>query len=282
MVSFRQALMEECKIRGYSERTQTSYLNAVNQLTTYYHQSPDTISDEQLAAYFRSLSLERNLSSATIRLQLNGMSFFYKNVLKRSFSIDIVWPKRPQRIPELLSKAEIKRIVMACQHDKYRTMFQVYYGCGLRLNELIHVKVGDIDGARRTLRIHQGKGQKDRDVVLTDSVLRVLREYWIRYRSGEWLFYSSHIVRGTPVSETSVQKAFRGAVKLAGITKQCSIHSLRHAYATHQLEGGMPLNQLQQQLGHSDIRTTQRYLHWLPELNNGTRDLLAGWLGGVR
>lgn len=277
MKSLRQALFEECKIRGYSERTQASYLYAINQLSQYYHQSPDTISDEQLEQYFRSLSLERNLSSATIRLQLNGISFFYKCVLKRGFSIDIVWPKRPQRIPELLSKAEIKRIVMACQHDKYRTMFQVYYGCGLRLNELIHVKVGDIDGARHTLRIHQGKGHKDRDVVLTDSVLRLLREYWLRYRSGEWLFYSSHIVRGTPVSETSVQKAFRGAVKQAGITKPCSIHSLRHAYATHQLESGMPLNQLQQQMGHADIRTTQRYLHWLPELNNGAKDLLAGW-----
>lgn len=166
---------------------------------------------------------------------------------------------------------------MHCRNDKYRTMFQVYYGCGLRLNELIHVKVGDIDGARQTLRIHHGKGNKDRDVVLTDSVLRLLRAYWLRYRSGEWLFYSSNIVLHTPVSATTVQKAFREAVKQAGITKKCSVHSLRHAYATHQLESGMPLNQLQQQLGHADIRTTQHYLHWLPELNNGARDLLADW-----
>ena len=212
MTPLRQALIDECKLRGYSERTRDSYLYAVTQFAKYYHQSPDTVSDEQLEQYFRSLSLDRGLSCATIHLQLNGIHFLYKYVLKRTFSIDIVWPKRPRSIPTLLSKAEVKQIVAHCRHEKYQTMFQVYYGCGLRLNELIHAKVQDIDGARQTLRIHHGKGKKDRDVILTDSVIRLLRAYWLRYHSGEWLFYSSHIVRHSPVSESGVQKAFRQAV----------------------------------------------------------------------
>jgi site-specific recombinase XerD len=278
MTPLRQALIDECKLRGYSERTRDSYLYAVTQLAKYYHQSPDTVSDEQLEQYFRSLSLERGLSSATIHLQLNGIHFLYKYVLKRTFSIEIVWPKRPRSIPTLLSKVEVKQIVAHCRHEKYRTMLKVYYGCGLRLNELVHAKVEDIDRARKTLRIHNGKGNKDRDVVLTESVLHVLRAYWLHFRATDWLFYSS---RGMvfQVGATSVQKAFREAVKLAGVSKKCSIHSLRHAYTTHQLESGMPLNQLQQQLGHADIRTTQTYLHWLPELNNGAQDLMADWEG---
>lgn len=276
MTPLRQALIDECKIRGYSNRTRDSYLYAVTQLAKYYHQSPDTVSDEQLEQYFRSLSLERGLSSATIHLQLNGIHFLYKYVLKRTFSIDIVWPKQPRSIPTLLSKVEVKQIVAHCRHEKYRTMLKVYYGCGLRLNELIHVKVKDIDRARKTLRIHNGKGNKDRDVVMTESVLQLLRAYWLHFRATDWLFYSS---RGMAfkVGDTSVQKAFREAVRRAGVSKKCSVHSLRHAYATHQLESGMPLNQLQQQLGHADIRTTQTYLHWLPELNNGAQDLMAGW-----
>jgi len=276
MTPLRQALIDECKVRGYSNRTRDSYLYAVEQLAKYYHCSPDILSDEQLELYFRSLSLERGLSCATIHLQLNGIHFLYKYVLKKTFSIDIVWPKRPRSIPTLLSKAEVKQIVTHCRNMKCRTMLKVYYGCGLRLNELVHVKVQDIDGARKTLRIHNGKGHKDRDVVLTPSLLHVLRVYWLQFRATDWLFYSS---RGMAfhVGDTSVQKAFREAARLAEVKKKCSVHSLRHAYATHQLESGMPLNQLQQQLGHADIRTTQTYLHWLPELNNGTQDLLADW-----
>ena len=276
MTPLRQALIDECKIRGYSNRTRDTYLYAVEQLAKYYHCSPDTLSDEQLELYFRSLSLDRGLSCSTIHVQLNGIHFLYKYVLKKTFSIDIVWPKRPRTIPTLLSKAEVKQIVMHCRNEKFRTMLKVYYGCGVRLNELVHVKVQDIDGARKTLRIHNGKGHKDRDVVLTPSLLHVLRAYWLQFRATDWLFYSS---RGMAfhVGDTSVQKAFREAVKLAKVKKKCSVHSLRHAYATHQLESGMPLNQLQQQLGHADIRTTQTYLHWLPELNNGTQDLLADW-----
>jgi site-specific recombinase XerD len=278
MTPLRQSLINECQLRGYSNRTRDTYLYAVEQLAKYYHQSPDIISDAQLEAYFRSLSLERGLSSSTIHVQLNGIHFLYKYVLKRTFTIEIVWPKKPRTIPTLLSRAEVKQIVAHCRHEKYRTMLKVYYGGGLRLNEVIHLKVQDIDGARNTLRIHNGKGNKDRDVVLTESLIHILRAYWLHFRSADWLFYSS---RGMAfrVSDTSIQRAFREAVKQAGIKKKCSVHSLRHAYATHQLEGGMPLNQLQHQLGHADIRTTQHYLHWLPELNNGAQDLMADWDG---
>lgn len=278
MTPLRQSLINECQLRGYSNRTRDTYVYAVEQLAKYYHQSPDSISDAQLEAYFRSLSLERGLSCSTIHVHLNGIHFLYKYVLKRRFDIEVVWPKKRRTIPTLLSRAEVKQIVAHCRHEKYRTMLKVYYGGGLRLNEVIHLKVQDIDGARKTLRIHNGKGNKDRDVVLTESLIHILRAYWLHFRSADWLFYSS---RGMAfrVSDTSIQRAFREAVKQAGIKKKCSIHSLRHAYATHQLEGGMPLNQLQQQLGHADIRTTQHYLHWLPELNNGAQDLMAGWDG---
>ncbi|MBU3006129.1 tyrosine-type recombinase/integrase [Paraglaciecola arctica] len=278
MTPLRQSLINECQLRGYSNRTRDTYLYAVEQLAKYYHQSPDNISDAQLEEYFRSLSLKRGLSCSTIHVQLNGIHFLYKYVLKRAFSINVVWPKKPRTIPTLLSKLEVKQIVASCRHEKYRAMLKLYYGGGLRLNEVTHIKVEDIDGARKTLRIHNGKGNKDRDVVLTESLVHILRAYWLRFRATDWLFYSS---RGMAfrVSDTSVQRAFREAVKRAGIKKKCSVHSLRHAYATHQLGGGMPLNQLQQQLGHADIRTTQHYLHWLPELNNGAQDLMANWDG---
>ena len=153
MTPLRQALIDECKVRGYSNRTRDSYLYAVEQLAKYYHRSPDTLSDEQLELYFRSLTLERGLSCATIHLQLNGIHFLYKYVLKKTFSINIVWPKRPRTIPTLLSKAEVKQIVTHCRNEKFRTMLKVYYGCGLRLNELVHVKVQDIVNTTRKARL---------------------------------------------------------------------------------------------------------------------------------
>lgn len=279
MSGLKQALIDACRVRGLSIRTQETYLYAVSQLHRYFKQSVANLTDGQLTQYFRYLSLEKGLSHSSIHVQLNALVFFYREVLRRRFDIPVSWPKKPERMPVLLSRDEIKRIVACCPKDNYQTLLAMLYGCGLRIGEALALQVSDIDGQRQVLRVHHGKGDKDRVVVLSASLLFRLRRYWQRYRPSRVLFYSSRD-SSRPMSASSVGKQLKAAVKAADVTKSCSLHSLRHAYATHQLELGMPLNQLQQQLGHADIRTTQHYLHWLPELNNGAGDLLRDWHPG--
>lgn len=278
MTPLRQAMIDECRLRGLTQRTEETYLYAVKQLSHHYHQSPDTITEAQLEQYFRYLALEKQLSRSSIHVQLNGIHFFFKTVLHKEFTITKPLARKPQKAPVILTPEEVRRAISHCPYKKYRIMLMVYYGTGLRLTELINTKVQDIDGARGTLKVISGKGNKDRYVILTSAVLQLLRTYWLEYRPRDWLFYSSRGME-RQISTTSVAKPFRAAVKAAGIPYPCSIHSLRHAYATHQLAAGMPLNELQNQLGHSSIRMTQNYLHWLPELGSGARDLLAGWQG---
>ncbi|MCF2949659.1 site-specific integrase [Paraglaciecola aquimarina] len=276
MSKLRPALHDEITLRGYSPRTRETYVYAIEKLAKYYDQAISTLTDQQLEQYFRYLTLEKKLSRSTILVQLNGIHFLYEHVLHKKFKVKVCWPKQKQVIPELLSRAEVKLIISHVPHEKYQTMLLILYGCGLRISELMHLKVSDIDGGRETLKIRQGKGGKDRFVVVPPSILALMRLYWCRYHPGVWLFPS----RGEgkqPLNESSLRKQLKTAVRLSGINKRCSAHSFRHAFATHQLEAGMPLHQLQHQLGHSDIRTTSRYLHWLPELGHGGVDLLSGW-----
>jgi len=276
MTPLRQAMLDQCRLRGLSPRTQDTYLYAVEQLSRYYRQRPDTLTESQLDGYFQYLALEKGVSRSTVYVQLNGIHFFFEHVLKRQFSITKPLVRKPHKLPVLLNQAAVLRIISHCVNAKYRTMLLVYYGTGLRLMELIHARVQDIDGQRGTLKVVCGKGNKDRYVVLTPTVLDILRAYWREYHPVEWLFYSC-ANRQQPVSGSSVSKALRAAVRAADIRQDFSIHSLRHAYATHQLAAGMPINELQNQLGHAQLSTTQRYLHWLPEMGSGAKDLLATW-----
>jgi integrase/recombinase XerD len=271
-----QQLSDEINARGYSQKTLSAYLAANDHLIRYFDQPITAISDEALSAYFRHLSLDKKLSRATIALKLNAIHFLYTNVLHREFAIKVSWPKKQYKIPELLSRAEVQSIVQHCTPEKYRVMLSVLYGCGLRISELLNLKVQDIDGERRTFKIRLGKGNKDRFVVIPPSLLDQLRRYWCHEHPRDWLFLTS--LRGNyPISDSSLRKKLKATLQMTGINKRYSPHSFRHAYATHQLESGMPLHQLQHQLGHNDVRTTSRYLHWLPELSNQGRDLLAGW-----
>ncbi|CAM3958950.1 tyrosine-type recombinase/integrase [Rheinheimera salexigens] len=276
MTPLRKTMIDECRLRGLARKTEETYLYAVEQLSRHYHQSPDTISEAQLEQYFRYLTLEKHLSRNSIHVQLNGIYFFFKTVLHRGFTITKPLTKRTVTSPLMLKQEEIQRVIALCPNQKHRFMLMTYYGTGLRLMELINLKVADIDGQRKTLKVCSGKGNKDRYVLLTPAVLQLLREYWRQYRPRDWLFYSSRGME-LAMSSSSISKVFRTAVKAAGLPTGCSIHSLRHAYATHQLVAGMPLHELQNQLGHSNIKTTQHYLHWLPEMGNGARDLLADW-----
>lgn len=279
MTPLRQQMIEAMRQRGFSIRTHQSYLAAVSDLARYYRRSPAELNVDDLQAYFRHLALERSLSGASCRVYLHAVRFFYLQVLKwPSFDVPFVIPKRAQRIPELLTRDEIGRILCACRNPKHRMLLETCYGCGLRVSEVVGLRVRHRDGERHLLRIEQGKGAKDRVVILAPGLLDHLRRYWARYRPSDWLFPSAHDP-STPLSISSAQRLFSQAKAHSGVDKVGGIHSLRHAYATHQLESGLPVHQLQRLLGHGNLQATLRYTHWVPSASRGERgyaDLIAG------
>ena len=276
MTPLRQKMIDAMQVRGFSPRTHESYLYVVNALAKYYGRSPTELNEEELKAFFLYLAKERGLSGASCRLHLNGIRFLYLHVLDwPEFMVSIPIPKMAQRIPELLTRIEVRRILCACTNDKHRMLLETCYGCGLRVSELMTLKVRDIDSERQLLRVAQGKGAKDRHVILPVTLLYRLREYWQRYRPSHWLFPCR--THSAPLCVTTAQKVFTTAKRHAEVLKIGGIHSLRHAYATHQLEAGLPIHQLQHLLGHNHIQSTLRYVHWVPKYNEGQgcTDVLA-------
>ena len=269
MTHLRQQMIDAMHQRGFSDRTHQSYLASVRDLARHFHKPPDQIAQPQIQQYFDYLVKERHLSSASCRLYLNGLRFFYLQVLSREqFDVPIHYPKKVQKIPELLTRDEVKRIIDACVNRKHRMMLMVCYGCGLRVSELVAIKLHHIDGERHLLRVEQGKGAKDRLVVISPVLLGKLREYWCQYRPDEWLFPNNKYA-DKHLCMTTIQKVFKLTKDNVGIQKKGGIHSLRHAYATHQLENGLPVNELQRQLGHKDLHSTLHYIHWVPNCHQG-------------
>jgi integrase/recombinase XerD len=172
-----QQLSDEINARGYSHKTLSAYVAANDHLIRYFDQPLKDASDEALGAYFTHLSLEKKLSRATIALKLNAIHFLFAHVLHREFTINVRWPKKQHKIPELLSRAEVRSIIQHSAPEKYRVMFSTLYGCGLRISELLNLKVADIDGERSTFKIRQGKGNKDRFVVIPPTLIQQLRCY---------------------------------------------------------------------------------------------------------
>lgn len=277
MTPLRKEMIEAMQQRGFSPRTHKSYLDAVTQLSRHYHCPPDRLSLAQLQGFFDHLVQERDLAPASCRLYLNGIRFFYLQVLKWDhFDVPLLTPKRKQRIPELLTRGEVKRLLESLDNPKHRMLLALCYGCGLRVSELVRVRVQDIDGERSQLRIEQGKGAKDRLVPLSQGLLVKLRHYWQAQRPAHWLF-PNDAHRERAVSISTAQKVYRHAKTMARIGKVGGIHALRHAYATHQLEAGLPVHRLQRLLGHTNLQSTMRYVHWVPSSapNAEPLDLIA-------
>lgn len=275
MTPLRQAMIEAMTQRGFSIRTHRSYLSAVEGLAKYYHRSPDRLTTDEIQGYFVYLVQDRQLAPASCRLALNGVVFLYRQVLHQTFTFQIQIPKRPERLPELLTHKEVDALLTACVNHKHRMMLTTCYGCGLRVSELVHLRVRDIDSERLLLRIDQGKGKKDRLVEMPPTLLDLLRDYWRVFRPFDWLFTGRDPTQA--ISVASAQRSYTVAKRKTAVDKLGGIHGLRHAYATHQLAAGMPLVKLQHQLGHKDIRTTMRYLHWVPHYAGGeaSTDLLV-------
>lgn len=278
MTPLRKEMIAAMRQRGFSVRTHKSYLAAITDLARYYRRSPAQLNVTELQAYFNYLAQERELSGASCRLYLNAIRFLYLQVLKwRSFDVSLVVPKRAQRVPELLTRAEVQRIFDACTNAKHRMLLEITYGCGLRVSEVVTLRVRHVDGERGLLRVEQGKGAKDRLVILAPDLLQKLRRYWSRYRPSDWLFPRAQDV-DAHLSVTTAQRVFTRAKAVGGVHKLGGIHSLRHAYATHQLEHGLPVHELQRLLGHGNLQSTLRYLHWLPgrcQKDQSHADLIA-------
>jgi site-specific recombinase XerD len=248
-------------LRGMSVRTRQSYLAAVAAMAKYYRRSPDQIGEEEVQRYLLYLIEERKLAWSSCNIAVNALKFCYHVTLKHpQAQFEIPRARQPQKLPQILAREEVARLIELTPNPKHRVMLMTTYGAGLRVSELCHLKVGDIDSARMTIRVEQGKGAKDRYTLLSPRLLRELRRYWSLHRPKEWLFCATREV-DQPISTTTAQKIFYAAKRRAGIGKDCGIHGLRHAFATHLLEAGVDIHTIQRLMGHGHISSTLRYFH---------------------
>ncbi len=289
MTPLRQRMLEDMQLRGFSTRTQESYVTAVRQLAAHFHTSPAHLTEEDLRQYFLYLANEKKVARATATIALCGIKFFYEHTLRRDWpTLRFVRPPREKKLPVVLSREEVRRILAAVRIPVYRVCLTTIYACGLRLLEGAHLQVPDVDSGRMVLHIH-GKGKKDRYVPLPEPTLALLRAYWVTHRSPVWLFPAptrhglSHALAhgGGPVTRSSLQSAFRRALRRTGIAKRAHVHTLRHSYATHLLEAGVNLRIIQENLGHGSARTTQVYTHLTREVKATLTDPLNQLMQGL-
>lgn len=270
MTPLRKQYSEFLILRGYSERTQVSYLAAVAGLAKHYGRSPDRISKAEIHDYL--LGLHRlGRAFSTINIAVSGLRLFYSGVLKHpveGLRECLPRTRREIRRARVYSKEELARLFAACRHPVDRAFLLTVYGAGLRLGEACRLKVEDIESSRMLLRINQGKGRKDRYTILDEWLLKELRGYYRTVRPQVWLFPARMKV-GRPVLEATIQKVFYAALKRAGLPNRGGIHCLRHSFATHFLEEGGDLVTLKKLLGHSNFATTAGYVHV-------TRERIAG------
>ena len=264
MTQLRQRMLEELQRRNYSAGTIRLYLQHVAAFAQHFHRPPDRLGAEHIRQYQLYLIQQKKLAWSSYNQIVCALRFFYAKTLKRSFlASEIPFPRKVQQLPLILSQEEVARILTAPEHLKSRALLMTIYAAGLRRSEVARLRVSDIDSARMTITVHQGKGQKDRVVMLSPVLLDTLRQYWRKQKPKEWLFPGR--TPNQPISGNDIFMVFRHAVRRAGITKKVCPHSLRHSFATHLLESGTDLRTIQILLGHRSLKTTSRYLHVSPQ-----------------
>jgi site-specific recombinase XerD len=261
----RQRMIEDMRLRKLSPKTQRNYIRAVKKLTQFLGRSPDTASAEDLRRFQLHL-VEAGVSSITLNATITGLRFFFEVTLDRHDALaKMSRVYEPRKLPVVLSAEEVTRLLEAAGSLKYKAALSVAYGAGLRASEVVHLKVSDIDGERRVIRVEQGKGKKDRYAMLSPALRELLRA-WYRQAClqrkmlpGGWLFPGQNPV--DPLSTRQLNRAFHLALQAAEIDKRASLHSLRHAFATHLLEQKEDIRVIQVLLGHKKLDTTARYAH---------------------
>jgi site-specific recombinase XerD len=252
-------MIDDMKLRRFAQKTQDAYVSAVAELAKYYKQSPDLLDKERIQKYLLHLMEERHLAWSTCNVAVAGMRFFYTQTLGRdSMHLGIPPMKSQTKLPEIFSFEEIERLLKCASSTKNRVLLMTTYAAGLRVGEVVNLKLSDIDSSRMTIRVSQGKGNKDRYTILSSRLLTELRAYYRQYKPPLWLFYGSYT--GAQMSIGTAQTMYYTAKERAGITKKGGIHTLRHCFATHLLEAGVDLRTIQSLMGHASIITTMGYL----------------------
>ena len=260
MTPLRQRMIEDMRVRNLSPATQEQYIRAAAHFAQHFDRSPEGLEAEHIRQYQVYLVNQKRLGWGTFNLHMSALRFLYQVTLGRDWAIErIPLARQPRRLPVVLSREEVGQFMASIPRRKHRAALLTAYAAGLRVSEVTKLKVSDIDSQRMTIRIEQGKGKKDRYVMLSSRLLPILRQYWKAERPAEWLFPGQRPDR--PLSVAALHKACRQARRRSGIAKRITVHTLRHSFATHLLEAGTDLRTIQLLLGHKSLNMTARYTH---------------------
>jgi integrase/recombinase XerD len=260
MTPLRKRMLEDMQIRNFSENTQSSYIQQVSLFARHFRRSPEGLGPADIRSYQLYLTNEKKLATGSIQIATAALRFLYTVTLKKPWDAAEVlpMPKNPQKLPVILSPEEVRHFLSCVPRRKARTVLTVCYAAGLRVSESIALKPTDIDSERMTIRVEQGKGNKDRYVMLSEQLLLILRDWYRFARPTTWMFPG--VIPGTHITRDGIGDACTLGAKAAGLSKPVSPHSMRHAFATHLLERGTDLRTIQLLLGHRSLSTTARYL----------------------
>lgn len=254
-----QKMLEDMKLRRFAPSTQKLYVSAVADLAKHYNESPDLLDKEKIRKYLLYLMEERHLAWSTCNVAVAGLRFFYTQTLRwDAMQLGIPSMRSKSKLPEILSFEEIERLLKCACDLKHRAVLMTTYGAGLRVSEVVNLRIADIDSKRMTIKVRQGKGNKDRYSILSNRLLTELRIYYREYKPSLWLFHGKYNDRQLPSG--TAQKMYYTAKHRAGLTKEGGIHTLRHCFATHLLEAGVDLRTIQSLMGHASLITTLNYL----------------------
>lgn len=262
--TLKQRMRDDLELRGFSLHTQKEYLMRVTHFARYFGKLPDKLGEEEVKEYFLHLTRDKHASYGVLNMTYCALKFIYTVTLGRPWEVEkIPRLKRPVKMPVILDKGEVRRLIVLTENLKHKTILTMAYSSGLRISEVAHLKVSDIDTARMTVLVRQGKGKKDRYTILSKAALGTLTQYLETYKPASWLFPGA--TSNKPITESSIGCVMRAAKNRAGITKRATIHTLRHSFATHLLEQGTDIRSVQSLLGHRSIMTTVVYLHVSPK-----------------
>jgi integrase/recombinase XerD len=261
MSPLRARMIEDMRIRGMGDKAQQAHIRAIKDFAGFLGRSPDTATPEDLRAYQLHMA-DTKLTPSTFNVRITALRFFFSMTCGRDEMKKFMqFRTEPRKLPIVLSVEEVSAVLAAAPGPglKYRAALSIGYGAGLRASEVTNLKVRDIDSDRMLIHVERGKGGKDRDVMLSPSLLGLLRAYWREARPQGWLFPGQN--RVAPMSPRSLNRAFNSAKAMAGIKKPATLHSLRHSFATHLLEADTDVRVIQVLLGHAKLTTTARYAH---------------------